>query len=122
MKKIILIFTTFMLLAACSQSDSPNKISSSKVNRKAITQQQMQKSQSTATASIQNEKPASSTQAAISDRMLLVEEVNHLHFVFEPLDITFLYPRTWEQIEEQNITIFTNREGLDVVFFKRSYT
>ena len=107
-----------MLLAACSQSDSPNKISSSKVNRKAITQQQMQKPQSSATASIQNEKPVSSVQAAISDRMLLVEEVNHLHFVFEPLDITFLYPRAWEQIEEQNITIFTNREGLDVVFLK----
>ena len=107
-----------MLLTACSQSDSPNKISSSKVNRQAITQQQMQKPQSTATASKQNEQPASSSQAAINDRMLLVEEVNHLHFVFEPLDITFLYPRTWEQIEEQNITIFTNREGLDVVFLK----
>ena len=108
MKKIILIFTTFVILTACSQSDSPNKISSSKVNRQAITQQQTQKPQSSATASMQNEKPASSVQAAINDRMLLVEEVNHLHFVFEPLDITFLYPRTWEQIEEQNITFFTN--------------
>ena len=118
MKKIILIFTTFVLLVACSQSDNPNKISSSKVNRKAATQQQMQKPQSTATASIQKEQSSSSTQAAINDRMLLVEEINHLHFVFEPLDITFLYPRTWEQIEEQNITIFTNREGLDVVLLK----
>ena len=118
MKKIILIFTTFVLLVACSQSDNPNKISSSKVNRKAATQQQMQKPQSTATASIQKEQSSSSEQAAINDRMLLVEEINHLHFVFEPLDITFLYPRTWEQIEEQNITIFTNREGLDVVFLK----
>ena len=120
MKKITLIFTTFVLLAACSQSDNPNKISSSKVNRKVATQQQIQKPQSTTIPSMQKGQSSSSAQAAISDRMLLVEEINHLHFVFEPLDITFLYPRTWEQIEEQNITIFTNRDGLDVVFLKES--
>ena len=118
MNKIILFFTAFILITACSQSDSGNKISSSKVNRKATTQQQMQKSQSTATTPMQKGQSSSSAQTAISDRMLLVEEVNHLHFVFEPLDITFLYPRTWEQIEEKSITIFTNREGLDVVFLK----
>jgi len=91
MKRFILIFTTFILLTACSQSDSPNKISSSKVNRNITTKQEIQKPQSTTTSTVQKEQSSSNAQVTTSDRMLLIEELNLLHFVYEPLDLTFLY-------------------------------
>jgi hypothetical protein len=106
MKRFILIFTTFILLTACSQSDSPNKISSSKVNRNITTKQEIQKPQSTTTSTVQKEQSSPNAQVKISDRMLLIEELNHLHFVYEPLDITFLYPIAWQQEQEEAMIIF----------------
>ena len=53
------------------------------------------------------------TNAIIVDREIsnqsnktLIEEANHLHYSFEPLDISFLYPSSWQTVQEKDRLVF----------------
>ena len=99
-KNLLLFFLSSLVIIACAQSDSTKRISSSKVNKSSP-------------AKIQIEKPTQpivTTQQANNKEPLLIEELNHLHFVYEPLDITFLYPSTWQQEQEETMIIFYDEQ------------
>jgi hypothetical protein len=99
-KSFLLFFVSSLVIISCAQSDSTKRISSSKVNKSSPANIQIEKPK----------QPTVTTQQVNNKESLLIEEVNHLHFVYEPLDITFLYPSTWQQVQEEEMLIFYDEQ------------
>ena len=99
-KGFLFFFVSSLVIISCAQSDSTKRISSSKVNKPSPAKIQIEKST----------QPTVTKQQANNKESLLIEELNHLHFVYEPLDITFLYPSTWQKVQEEEMIIFYDEQ------------